>query len=176
MQAASQPAPLLVLAIGNPSRGDDAAGPLLAERLQAWLAGQDAHVQAQVEVIVDQQLAVEHAYDLQGRRRVLFVDAAMALPPLEQGVPAVPPPHTGVTLWNMGSTAPIAISSHTCMPAYLMGLSASLFEGPPPEADLLAITGHGFDLGAPLSREVENALPEAWRILRDWLQRWRLPG
>ena len=28
-------APLLVLAVGNPSRGDDALGPLLLERLQA---------------------------------------------------------------------------------------------------------------------------------------------
>jgi Ni,Fe-hydrogenase maturation factor len=28
-------APLLVLAVGNPSRGDDALGPALAERLEA---------------------------------------------------------------------------------------------------------------------------------------------
>jgi hypothetical protein len=31
----------LVIAVGNPSRGDDAAGPLLAERLSAWLSDQD---------------------------------------------------------------------------------------------------------------------------------------
>ena len=28
-------APLLILAVGNPSRGDDALGPMLLERLQA---------------------------------------------------------------------------------------------------------------------------------------------
>jgi Ni,Fe-hydrogenase maturation factor len=29
--------PVLILACGNPSRGDDALGPLLLERLQNWL-------------------------------------------------------------------------------------------------------------------------------------------
>ena len=65
-------APLLVLAVGNPSRGDDALGPLLLERLQAdgWDAG------GQVELLCDFQLQVEHTLDLQGRSAVLLVDAA----------------------------------------------------------------------------------------------------
>jgi hypothetical protein len=69
-------APVLVLAVGNPSRGDDAVGPLLAECLQAWLRQQPAEVQARIEVITDQQLVVEHVLDIQGRERVLLMDAA----------------------------------------------------------------------------------------------------
>ena len=57
-----------VCAAGGPSRGDDAGGPLVAERLEV------ADVQG-VEVLVDFQLQVEHALDLAGRERVIFVDA-----------------------------------------------------------------------------------------------------
>ena len=39
---------------GNPSRGDDALGPLLLERLSRWL---EAHPSQDVEVIPDFQLA-----------------------------------------------------------------------------------------------------------------------
>ena len=72
-------AQLLVLAVGNPSRGDDAAGPLLAERLSAWLSDQDHRPDGSrphdLTILCDQQLMVEHAYDLRGRDRVLFIDA-----------------------------------------------------------------------------------------------------
>ena len=55
------PAPRLVIGIGNPSRGDDAIGPLAVERLEALaLPG--------VELLTDFQLQVEHALDLIGRR------------------------------------------------------------------------------------------------------------
>ncbi|HEX9208428.1 MAG TPA: hydrogenase maturation protease, partial [Steroidobacteraceae bacterium] len=63
-------APTLVFAVGNPSRGDDAVGPLLAERLLAeCLPG--------VEVLTDFQLQVEHALDLEHRERVIFIDACV---------------------------------------------------------------------------------------------------
>jgi len=62
-------APVLIIGIGNPSRGDDALGPLAAQRLaELALPG--------VEVLTDFQLQVEHALDLLGRREAIFVDAA----------------------------------------------------------------------------------------------------
>ena len=64
-------ASLLIFAYGNPSRGDDALGPLLLERLQALNL-------PHVETLTDFQLQVEHAYDLQGRERVLFIDASVS--------------------------------------------------------------------------------------------------
>ena len=66
-------APVLIIGIGNPSRGDDALGPLMIERLEALnLPG--------VELLTDFQLQVEYALDLQGRRSVIFVDAAVSGP------------------------------------------------------------------------------------------------
>jgi hydrogenase maturation protease len=70
MNAGPSVAPTLVIAVGNLSRGDDAAGPMLAERLLAAdLPG--------VEVLVEFQLQVEHALDLAGRKRVIFIDACV---------------------------------------------------------------------------------------------------
>ena len=64
-------APLLVFGWGNLSRGDDALGPLCVERLRATVAQA-----ANIEYLDDYQLQIEHALDLVGRQRVLFVDAA----------------------------------------------------------------------------------------------------
>jgi hypothetical protein len=61
---------VLVLGWGNPSRGDDALGPLFVERLSRELGDGAA------AWLTDYQLQVEHALDLAGRRRVLFVDAS----------------------------------------------------------------------------------------------------
>ncbi|MDP3326412.1 MAG: Ni/Fe hydrogenase, partial [Hydrogenophaga sp.] len=69
----SQVAPLLVFGWGNPSRGDDALGPLLVEQL----AGLAQMSSGRLECLTDFQLQVEHALDLRGRERVLFVDAAI---------------------------------------------------------------------------------------------------
>jgi hydrogenase maturation protease len=71
LEAPARVAPRLVIALGNPSRGDDALGPLVAERLEALnLAG--------VEVLTDYQLQIEYALDLRGREEVIFVDASVS--------------------------------------------------------------------------------------------------
>ena len=50
------------------------------ERLSSWLSDQAPSLQGtdphHVTALCDQQLMVEHAYDLRGRDRVLFIDAA----------------------------------------------------------------------------------------------------
>ena len=66
-------APTLVIAVGNPERGDDALGPLLAERLAALgMPG--------VEVLTDFQLQIEHTVDLARRAEVILVDASASGP------------------------------------------------------------------------------------------------
>ena len=70
----SKPAPpLLVFGWGNLSRGDDALGPLCVEQLRAACETNSA-----VEFLDDYQLQVEHALDLVGRSRILFVDASLS--------------------------------------------------------------------------------------------------
>ncbi len=151
----------LVIAVGNPSRGDDAAGPLLAERLSSWLSDQAPSLQGtdphHVTALCDQQLMVEHAYDLRGRDRVLFIDAAA-----RQGEPV----H-----WQRveASACGPAISSHQCTPAQLLHLCAHTLQIPPPQASLLSLRGEGFELGAPVSGAMHAAMAQAWDEILAWV-------
>ena len=138
-------APVLVLAIGNPSRGDDALGPLAAQRLgELALPG--------VEVLTDFQLQVEHALDLLGRSLVVFIDAAASgnapfeLRPLEAAADAR---HT----------------SHSLSPAAVLDTYRRLTGNEPPPALLLAVRGHDFELGAPLSCGASSNLRAALAAL-----------
>ena len=69
--------PVLVIGYGNPSRGDDALGPLLLEGLEA-LRTRDRDLDC-FDTLTDFQLQVEHAMDMHGYRQVIFVDAAVNL-------------------------------------------------------------------------------------------------
>jgi hydrogenase maturation protease len=138
-------APVLVLAVGNPSRGDDALGPMLAERLErAALPG--------VEVIVDFQLQVEHSLELEQRRLVVFVDAAV----------------NGAAPFELRSVRPLRDASHTThalSPAAVLETYARVTGNEPPAALALAVRGSSFGLGEELSAEARHSLESAWQEL-----------
>jgi len=143
--------PLLVLAVGNPSRGDDALGPTLADRLEAEaLAG--------VEVITDFQLQVEHALDLVGRRTVIFIDAGIGTPaPFE---------------WrSVIGDATFLHTSHALSPEAVLETYARVESGPAPDAWVLCVRGESFELGAGLSAAGVVHLEAAWAALRDRCER-----
>ncbi|MDQ7745986.1 hydrogenase maturation protease [Hydrogenophaga pseudoflava] len=151
-------APLLVLVWGNPSRGDDALGPLLAERLidHAQIAG----LSNRVEVLTDFQLQVEHALDLVGRERVLFVDAALDL--------AEP-----FTVRPLQAARGAGIGSHALAPEAVLQVFQDLHHQPPPPATLLAIRASAFELGAPPGVQALSDLDQAVAWACRWLQRER---
>ena len=62
---------LLLFGYGNPGRGDDALGPMLVEHIAELKLDQ-------VTCLNDMQLLVEHATDLVGFERVIFVDTDMS--------------------------------------------------------------------------------------------------
>jgi len=140
-------APVLVLAVGNPSRGDDAIGPELAARLEAAaLPG--------VEVIVEFQLQVENALDLVGRERVIFVDAGTGTPaPFE--------------LRRVQPAAEFLHTSHALSPEAVLATYRRVTGGEPPEAWLLCVRGESFALGEPLSPVAAANLESAWVALRQ---------
>jgi hydrogenase maturation protease len=142
------PAPILIIGIGNPSRGDDALGPLLIERLEA-LALPD------VELLTDFQLQVEFALDLQARRKVIFVDASLN---------AVPP----FTFTPVVAAEDTSYSSHALSPSAVLHAYRKLF-GEPPPSYVLAIRGEAFELGEGLSVAAKNNLDAALGWLREWL-------
>lgn len=145
--------PLLVLAWGNPSRGDDALGPLLAERLQAQ--AEAAAWAGRVEVVTDFQLQVEHALDLVGRERVLFVDAALDL-----GEP--------FTVRLLQPARGGGIGSHALAPEAVLQVYQDLHGHAPPPSTQLAIRASAFELGSAPSAEALADLEQAI----TWACRW----
>jgi hydrogenase maturation protease len=145
----------LVVAVGNASRGDDALGPLLIDRLRA--AGADAA--GGVEWLSDFQLQVEHALDLVDRDAVLFVDAAR-------------PGHVdGCALRRIVADDAAPLWSHALRPQAVLEVYRRVQGEQPPPAWLLAIEGASFELGAPLSAAAERRLDAAQVLARDWLAR-----
>jgi len=144
-------APLLVFGWGNASRGDDALGPLFVERLRSALAGR-----ADVALLDDYQLMVEHALDLVGRERVLFVDASLdATPPFEAR--------------RLQAAADPSLSSHALSPRALMQVYRDVHGQDPPPCTLLAIRGERFELGAAPTEAALANLAAALQWARGWL-------
>jgi hydrogenase maturation protease len=133
-------APILIIGIGNPSRGDDALGPMLIERLEA-LALPD------VELLTDFQLQVEFALDLQHRKQVIFVDASLNAAPPFTFTPVVAAEDT-------------SYSSHALSPSAVLHAYQKLF-GKPPPSYVLAIRGIAFELGEGLTETAQTNLDAA---------------
>lgn len=141
-------APVLVFGWGNPSRGDDALGPLFIERVEA-LGLPD------VECLTDFQLQVEHALDLKGRARVLFVDASVDT--------------ATFSATRIEPKRDTSFTTHAISPQSVMQTFFDIEKAAPPPCWLLAIGGTSFKLGEPLSRDAAANLDAALAWARDWL-------
>ncbi len=143
---------LLVFGWGNRSRGDDALGPLCVERLrEAAPAGVDA------EFLDDYQLQVEHALDLAGRKRILFVDASVACAGPFDVTPLQPARDASLT-------------THALSPQALMQVFVDLHGMPPPPCTQLAIRGERFELGESPGVAAMANLDAACRWAATWLR------
>lgn len=144
-------APLLVFGWGNLSRGDDALGPLLIEGLRAV-----ATPSATVDYLDDYQLQIEHALDLVGRERALFVDASLSCrAPFE--------------VTQLRAAPDSSFTTHALSPQALMQVFSDLRGQAPPPCTLLAIRGEHFELGAPPSAAALAHLAAALAWASDWL-------
>jgi hydrogenase maturation protease len=143
-------APVVVFAVGNPSRGDDAIGPELCGRLAEWLEN-SGHGE-RVELIEDFQLNIEHALDLEGRELALFIDAG-------ENTPA---PFVFQRIFP--STAS-AHSTHELPPEAVLQVYRQTEGDDPPPAFVLCVRGEGFTLGAPLSAAAVRNLDTAFDML-----------
>ena len=147
-------APTLIFGWGNPSRGDDALGPALLDRVEALLSHHPEW--GTVDLLTDFQLQVEHALDLDGRRRVLFVDASAG----QLGEPF------GVSRLEPARDA--SFTTHALSPQGVMHVYEKIRTAPPPPCQLLAITGEAFELGAPLSGAARANLDSRLHPRRRW--------
>ncbi|MCX7166693.1 MAG: hydrogenase maturation protease [Rhodocyclales bacterium] len=143
-------APTLIFGWGNPSRGDDALGPLLVDRIAALgLPG--------IECLTDFQLQVEHALDLENRSRILFIDAS-----LDASAPFA------VTV--LEAARDTSFTTHAMTPEAVMHVYVGLHDEAPPPCTLLAIRGERFELGEEISPAAASHLDAALAWIRHWLE------
>ncbi len=145
-------APVVIFACGNPSRGDDALGPLLLDRLQTWL---DAEGLAEgFELIGDFQLQVEHALDLAGRNLAIFIDAGHQTP-----APFV--------FHSIAAERKATHSTHALPPESVLAVFPLVNAGQtPPAAFVLCVSGERFELGEGLSDSAARNADAAFEQLK----------
>jgi hydrogenase maturation protease len=140
-------APILIFAIGNESRGDDALAPLLVRRLADWLVLNE--LVETCEILEEYQLQVEHIIDLQDRQRILFIDAGMNTP--------VP-----FNFYPLKMSAAPQLYSHALTPDTLLAVHQNIYPDIPLAAFVLCIKGESFELGEGLSAQAEKHLLQAF--------------
>lgn len=155
----TEPSALVVLVVGNESRGDDALGPAVLERLIPMLARGS-------RVVRDFQLQLEHALELQDAGLVLFIDAAVGFDE--------PFRFSEVHAQSGRSTF-----SHAMRPEEVLGVFRQIEQSAPPPVFALAIRAVDFTLGNSLSDQARSdlmcAVTFAERLLREPDARaWRM--
>lgn len=149
------PGSTLIFGWGNPSRGDDALGPMFVDRIEAMA---QVHPDwGEICFQTDFQLQVEHALDLRRHARVLFVDASSSCPPPFQ-------------LLEVHPSKDKSFSTHSMSPAAVLQVYCEIERNPPPPACLLAIRGNSFELGEPLGIEAGRNLIDALAWAEIWLR------
>ena len=143
----------LVIGIGNPLRGDDGVGALLAEQAAVSTAAEPG---GSVAVRSVQQLTPELAEELADLDAVLFIDADGAV---ESAGPQLKDLHPAGASGN----------SHGLEPAALLAVCQALY-GRAPAAQLLLVPATAFAHGTALSAGLQRQLPAARHLLHRWLR------
>ena len=155
----------LLTAWGNTSRGDDALGPCLFQRLEAWALS--SGMAGRFEWVLDFQLQIDHALNLEGKTLALYIDAGQDTPAPFSFSPIFPlkqPWHT----------------THAMPPESVLAVFERISQKPPCPSFTLCLKGEDFGLREGLSAAAQNSLecalifaqkllenptPEAWLAL-----------
>jgi hydrogenase maturation protease len=158
-------AEILLTAWGNASRGDDALGPLLLQRLQAW--AESTGIAEQFEWVEDFQLQIDHALNLEGKTLALYIDAGQDTPAPFSFAPIAP----SAQPWH---------TTHAMPPESVLAVFERMAKKPPCPCFALCVKGEDFSIREGLSQAAQNHLeaallfaqtlpqtppPQAWRTL-----------
>lgn len=148
--------PILLFAYGNLSRGDDALGPMLLQRIEHIY--RHRHCCHPLIFLQDYQIQIEHVMDMHGCEQVVLIDAARNL--LEP-----------VQFYPVEERADISHhSTHVISPSRLLYVYRQVHGESAPSTSMLAIQGSSFELGDPLSATAERNLVMAEAFLVELLQ------
>jgi len=135
----------LILACGNPLRGDDAVALHLARLLREQLAGPEITVHSA------QQWTPELAEPISRCDLAIFLDASSRFSPGFVHCESVAP------LVGQGH----ALLTHSCNPPLLLLMSQQFYTRAPQRAFLLTIGSQSFAFSFSLSSPVQRAIPQA---------------
>lgn len=150
---------ILIVAYGNPLRGDDGVAWHVAELLRGELSPDEA------EILCVHQLMPELAESVSRSSGTIFIDAR------ENGEPGQ------IYQARVAQQAETSFSTHVLTPAQVMALADALY-GNRPEAYELSVPGESFLHSEELSPTLKSALPqmvEAVHHLTTQLQRKTQP-
>ncbi len=143
---------LVILAYGNPSRGDDALGPHLLHQMEILCQSKE-----NIEFIEDFQLQVEHVLDLEKGNLILFIDASISCPPPFEFI-------------QLQAKQDITYTSHALHPAAVLYAYQQVYHQSPPPAFLLTVRGETFELGEPLSQSATLHLAATFEFVKQLCQ------
>lgn len=140
----------LIIAYGNPLRGDDGLGWHAARLLAGIASARNA------EVLTCHQLMPELAQQISEAQTVVFVDAASEGPP-------------GRLDWRrVEAQAGPASFAHHLSPELLLGMAKKLY-GRCPQAFVVSVVGETFACSEELSPAVRAALPALVELVDNLL-------
>lgn len=143
---------MLVIGYGNPLRGDDGLGWLVARRLAEEVAGGD------VVVLALHQLTPELAEEISISELVIFIDADCEQEPGRLSCKVIKP----------RSSIPGA-TTHHLDPPNLLALTQALYGALPKTAILITVSGESFGYKEGLSPIVKATVPVLEQVLEAFI-------
>ena len=142
---------ILIICVGNPSRGDDAIGPLIAEKLSS-----QTQAPLGFDVIETFQLQPELVEDMHDRQLVLVVDAQANT-------------NKTYTLRTVSPAPEFGWCSHAVSPEQLLTLFQTVYGHPTFTLMTLGIRAEQFELGSPLSNNVSVSINRATEAILKFI-------
>ena len=153
-ESSNSTAPVLIFAYGNPSRGDDALGPAMFELLEK--NKDETSELDNVDLLIDYQLQIEHAIDLEQRDCVLFIDASVsAAAPYE--------------FHRLQAERDSSYTTHAMSPAAVLDVYQHINQRKPPFSYMLTIRGYEFGLGQSISEPAKVNLQQSYEFIKKLL-------
>lgn len=137
---------LLIFGYGNESRGDDALGPLLVNRIREQHEARSGG--RELAFLDDYQIQIEHVMDLQSRCAVIMIDAAVNI-----DAPFV--------FHRLQAHPETSYTTHGMTPHTLLYQYQKVLQSEPPPVYMLAVQGYRFELGEQLSEQAERNFNQA---------------
>ena len=148
-------APVLIFTYGNPSRGDDALGPLMFDLLEK--CRQEVGKLDNVDLLTDYQLQIEHAVDLEQRECALFIDASASCP-------------APYTFHRLRPQQDDSYTTHAMSPAAVLAVYQQINQQQPPPSYLLTIRGYEFGLGQTMTEQAVVNLQQSFEFVKKLLE------